>query len=187
MVFKLVLTASVVFMATAKLRQIILTLVIIFTWTIVVKVSSPYISPKTDATDFASKLSQLGTTGLSLIAVLKCDTHVHICALECYAATPVMGPGYVIGIITNVFAGACLLYIWVVTVKSMPFYSLMRKNYRGLFEFTDHSPASHLDKTASSLAAPLIYDLHREKKFRVWHPFWDGVMDEMATPNDASE
>ena len=42
------------------------------------------------------------------------------------------------------------------------------QNRLGMFEFTEHNPSSHLDEDVVSLDASLIYNLHREKKFRVW-------------------
>jgi hypothetical protein len=146
-------------------------------WTMILKMSAPYLSEKADATDFAAKLSQLVTILLSLIAVLICHSPLPQCSQHCYSSGE---PGNILGILTNVFAGICLVYTGLLTVQAMPCYMLRLKNQRGMFSFTEHNPASHLDAEVPSLFASLIYNLRRDKKYRVWFPFWDGVFEEMA-------
>jgi hypothetical protein len=58
------------------------------------------------------------------------------------------------------------------------------KSRKGLFVWTEYKAASNLDDEVDSFNASLIFDITREKKLRVWFPFWDGLFEEMR--NDKS-
>jgi hypothetical protein len=57
---------GVVFMFEARIRQIILQMVINATWMSVLMLASPYLSPEATYTDIAAKANQIYTLGMSL-------------------------------------------------------------------------------------------------------------------------
>ena len=58
------------------------------------------------------------------------------------------------------------------------------KSRKGLFVWTEYNAASHLNAQVDSLKASLIFDITREKKLRVWFPFWDGLFSEAKCSDD---
>ena len=66
MLVKAFMTVGVVFMFEARIRQIILQMVINATWMSVLMLASPYISPEATYTDIAAKANQIYTLGMSL-------------------------------------------------------------------------------------------------------------------------
>jgi hypothetical protein len=66
MLVKAFMTVGVVFMFEARIRQIILQMVINTTWMSVLMLASPYLSPEATYTDIAAKANQIYTLGMSL-------------------------------------------------------------------------------------------------------------------------
>jgi hypothetical protein len=66
MLVKAFMTVGVVFMFDARIRQIILQMVINATWMSVLMLASPYLSPEATYTDIAAKANQIYTLGMSL-------------------------------------------------------------------------------------------------------------------------
>jgi hypothetical protein len=67
-------------------------------------------------------------------------------------------------------------FVWVfetvTIITNMEWYKERQRNKAGEFQFTEFNPATRCETRVSSLVASLIYDTHREKKTRVWYPFW---------------
>jgi len=171
MFLKVLITLAVVWMFEAKIRQSILVGVITLAWAAVLKIASPYISNEADYTDRSSKLCQVFALAMSLGAVLACGTYDAACTEVCF----VNGDGFIIGITTNVVSGIVFVYQFYNMVMTMHFIIEWRNNRKGDFFFTEHNPASRLDTKLSAMSASLIYDLPRDKKQRLWGPFWDGI------------
>ena len=80
MLVKAFMTVGVVFMFKARIRQIILQMVINATWMSVLMLASPYLSPEATYTDIAAKANQIYTLGMSLGANIgsraTCNTKV---------------------------------------------------------------------------------------------------------------
>jgi hypothetical protein len=70
MIVKAFSTVGVVFMFAARVRQIILQLVINATWLSVLMLASPYLSPQATYTDIAAKANQIFTLCMSLGAII---------------------------------------------------------------------------------------------------------------------
>jgi hypothetical protein len=66
MLIKAFMTVGVVFMFEARIRQIILQMVINAAWMSVLMLASPYLSPEATYTDIAAKANQIYTLGMSL-------------------------------------------------------------------------------------------------------------------------
>ena len=162
----------------------------------VIYLSSPYLNPQATDMDIVSKLSQLVTLVFGLGAIMSCQAPDHTCTERCY----VDGDGYGLGITVNVILGTSsakvsltlnlhskctrtlnvqnftpgfvLVFQAVTIITSMEWYKERQRNKAGEFQFTEFNPATRSEPRASSLVASLIYDTHREKKMRVWYPFW---------------
>jgi hypothetical protein len=66
MLVKAFMTVGMVFMFEARIRQIIVQMVINATWMSVLMLASPYLSPEATYTDIAAKANQIYTLGMSL-------------------------------------------------------------------------------------------------------------------------
>ena len=75
-------------------------------------------------------------------------------------------------IFQNLSAGFVLVFQAVTIITNMEWYKARQRNKAGEFQFTEYDPATRSERRVSSLVASLIYDTHREKKMRVWYPFW---------------
>ena len=66
------------------------------------------------------------------------------------------------------------------------------KNWYQVFTFSDTTCGTYL-RIHLAIDATLVWDLHREFKFRVWHPFWDGMfgtlkkLDEQQDPDQPDD
>ena len=74
--------------------------------------------------------------------------------------------------IQNLSPGLVWVFEIVTIITNMEWYKERQRNKAGEFQFTEFNPATRSEPRVSSLVASLIYDTHREKKTRVWHPFW---------------
>ena len=180
MIVKGFLTVGVVLLIEAKFRQSILTLIITMLWTAVIKVSKPYSSADASDNDLVAKMNQIFLLTMGLAAVSGCKGGNASCVELCL----VVGDGFILGITANVVSGLVFAYETYSMITTMKIVIQARNDRAGEFFFTEHNPASHLDERKSSRNASLIYDLHREKKFRVWHPFWDGLFEEFSDSNE---
>ena len=111
-------------------------------------------------------------TGAPLGAV--CGTDEPACTEKCY----VNGPGFIIAIVIQSVNLVCFIYSVANMILAMPIVVDYYKNRQGLFRWTEYNPASHLSTHVDSFRASLIYDINREKKSRIWAPFWDGLFEE---------
>ena len=82
MLVKAFMTVGVVFMFEARIRQIILQMVINATWMSVLMLASPYLSPEATYTDIAAKANQIYTLGMSLGANIGSRATTRKSALE---------------------------------------------------------------------------------------------------------
>ena len=162
----------------------------------VIYLSSPYLNQQATDTDLVSKLSQLVTLVFGLGAILSCQAPDHTCTERCY----VDGEGYGLGITVNVILGKysekglfalnlhsnytrvlnlqnfspgfVMVFQVMTIITNMEWYKERQRNKAGEFQFTEFNPATRSEPRVSSLVTSLIYDTHREKKMRVWYPFW---------------
>ena len=104
-----------------------------------------------------------------------CKSPHPTCQPECFNN----GAGATLGIVTQVCTGIFGLIHLCISVFHMAKFKLWLQDRSGTFYLTEHDPSSHLDTVMPSLKASLVYNLHREKKFRIWFPFWDGLFAEM--------
>jgi hypothetical protein len=109
-----------------------------------------------------------------------CGTDKAACSELCYAR----GDGFIYAIVIQVFSAICFVFSMIYMIRTMKVVVEYLKSKSGLFVWTEYNAASHLDTQVDSLKASLIFDITREKKFRVWFPFWNGLFEEMR--NDKS-
>jgi hypothetical protein len=102
-----------------------------------------------------------------------CGTDKPACTEMCY----VSGPGFIIAIVIQTVNFFCFVYSVVNMVLTMPIVVNHYKNRQGLFVWTEYNPASHLNTQVNSFKTSLIFDITREKKQRIWAPYWDGLFE----------
>jgi hypothetical protein len=112
-----------------------------------------------------------------------CGTDEPACTEKCY----VNGPGFIIAIVIQSVNFLCFVYSVVNMVMTMPIVVNYYKNKQGLFLWTEYNPASHLNSHVNSFKASVIYDINREKKQRIWAPFWDGLFEEAKCSGHVKE
>ena len=103
-----------------------------------------------------------------------CGTDEPACTEMCY----VNGAGFIIAIVIQSVNFVCCVYSAANMIWAMPIVVDYYKNKQGLFQWSEYDPASHLSIQVDSFKASLIYDINREKKSRIWAPFWDGLFEE---------
>ena len=109
-----------------------------------------------------------------------CGTDKAACSELCYAR----GDGFIYAIVIQVFSAICFVFSMINMIRTMKVVVEYLKSKSGLFVWTEYNAASHLNAKVDSFKASLIFDITREKKFRVWFPFWNGLFEEMR--NDKS-
>merc|ERR1711871_1837354 len=174
MAMKLLLT----FVATSYRGQMVLqaglTTVAAAAWLVLSKLASPFIKDHCDREDIGAKASQLVTALLGIWA-----------ASSYCSGQDAMASGIIIQVITTL----CLIGFALAIVKQQPWYKQRQKDKRGILLFSDYCPSTHHSSLKTQHDAPLIYDIQREKKPRVWHPFLDMLFMELVggSVNDGAD
>ena len=96
------------------------------------------------------------------------------------------GNGFIFGIVTQVVSAICFWYSLINMIRTMKVVVEYFKSRKGLFVWTEYNAASHLNAKVDSFKASLIFDITREKKLRVWFPFWDGLFSEAQCSDDVN-
>ena len=124
-------------------------------------------------------------TKLTIVPVYHsvCGTDEPACTEMCYAN----GPGFIIAIVVQSVSFVCFVYSIANMILTMPIVVNYYKNRQGLFLWTEYNPASHQSIQVDSFKASLIFDINREKKQRIWAPFWDGLFEEARCSGHVKE
>jgi len=111
-----------------------------------------------------------------------------------------MDGSVVLGIIANIVNFANVFAMAIILGASTEYFRITMQNWTGKFRFHEYTPgdaelegqpdpAANTSVLVSAENATLVWDLHHEFKFRVWHPFWNGLLKaaEEATMSQQAE
>ncbi|KAJ6226876.1 g protein-coupled receptor-related [Anaeramoeba flamelloides] len=130
-----------------KLAQVSITMSILFIFACLSFITAPFISKNDDRMDQSARLTTLITIVVSFCLVIFSKKEKS--HYERYLS---------IGL--NVVHGLNILILGFYTLLSLSIFQKKWKNLTGRIDFSKED---------------LEYDLQRERKLRIWHPFWEGL------------
>jgi len=174
MVFKTVVCLPVILLYNHPFLQGSITMVLLIIWGIVSYLSSPFIDHASDHLDYVTRIS-------SFLTVL-CAT----------LAREYPGAVSEFGLVVNVWNILSVMVLIFIVVSSTHWYLIWLKNWRRVLSFTAYNPKTRFMESRlvsheninerlsdETYLNPLVWDLRREKKVRIWHKFWDGFFAQL--------
>merc|ERR1711968_168049 len=104
-----------------------------------------------------------------------------LCALTAYQLCAYDYTSLVfVGIITQLFAACGVFFFLRQIIHNMGFFKQRMIDLRGEFFFTDYDPETKKEEIKTTHQAPFIYNLERERKMKIWHPFINLLFAELV-------
>jgi len=119
----------------------------------------PFVADSSDRLDYVGRLTTVGTIIFAQLIYISGD-----------------GLTFILGIGVNAMNAINIVSMMGILVSSTHWFKLKLKNHYSIFEFSEFDPETNFSPQVYSKDATLVWDLHREFKFRVWHPFWNGML-----------